>query len=426
MKTLARLGFVLILVLFIAGCDGQADEDGLPTEATPEPADRSDPWDEPGDWEDDDDDDDDATPPDGGPAFDPFAKGPYEIGNTTRLFIDSTRVDFYGQRQLLTEIWYPAAPETAEMEPDTIDKFMGKWADLVITIIGLVVTPEEKENLTKPTRSVREAPVAEGDPWPVVIFSHGNGGLRFQNMHLCEHLASHGFVVLAPDHTGNAAVTPLPSQLIIFNPLAMPFDFFWRQDDVAFLADTANWLNEHDNFGTFIGKLDAEHIAVGGHSFGAVTALEVARYDRRFDAVVSLSGFAFPMGFEGYTAPVLCMWGWEDRTLIELNIVQAKQAYEKIPTTKMWVGIRDCGHYSFTDSCDLVPSLIGHGDGCGEGHRHLDDSTFEFIDPETMYDLTNYYVLSFLSWALRGDDMWPTLTDNVWPEQITMYWSEGQ
>ncbi|MHA1568195.1 MAG: alpha/beta hydrolase family protein [Alphaproteobacteria bacterium] len=424
MKRFLLLLLLLVPALFFLTCDGQNNDEGVEYNYDPEPGDRSDPWDEPGDWNDDDAVDDDDTPP-GGPAFDPMAKGPYEVGNTTRLFVDNGRRDFWGDRQLLVDIWYPAAPETAGMEPDIVYNFLGKWFPLLEAIFGLVLPEGEMQNFYEPTRSVRDAPIAEGGPWPVAILGHGNGGIRFQNMHLCEHLASHGFVVISADHTGNAAVTPLPSDLIIYNPIAIPFEFIWRQSDIAFLIDTAYWLNDHDNFGTFIGKIDADRAAAIGHSFGAITSLEEAKHDTRIDAVVSLSGWAFPGFFENYTAPTLCFWGWEDRTLIELNVVQAMQTYEKIPVTKAWIGIRDAGHYSFTDVCDLIPTLMGNGDGCGIGHRHSDGSEFEFIEPEVMYDLTNYYVTAFLAWALRGDDTWDLTTTNIWPEQIHMYWSEN-
>ncbi len=56
------------------------------------------------------------------------------------------------------------------------------------------------------SHGVVRRPPAAGD-FPLVIYSHGNGGLRYVSAFLTEHLASHGFVVMAPDHTGNTAST---------------------------------------------------------------------------------------------------------------------------------------------------------------------------------------------------------------------------
>jgi hypothetical protein len=43
---------------------------------------------------------------------------------------------------------------------------------------------------------------------PVVLFSHGNMSFRYQSFFLTEHLARHGYVVVAPDHFGNTLDTP--------------------------------------------------------------------------------------------------------------------------------------------------------------------------------------------------------------------------
>ena len=47
------------------------------------------------------------------------------------------------------------------------------------------------------------APV-EG-PFPTAVFSHGNQALNDVSSFLMEHLASHGWLVLAPNHTGNTS-----------------------------------------------------------------------------------------------------------------------------------------------------------------------------------------------------------------------------
>ena len=40
-------------------------------------------------------------------------------------------------------------------------------------------------------------------PWPLALFSHGHQGYAENSSFLMAHLASHGWVVAAPDHTGN-------------------------------------------------------------------------------------------------------------------------------------------------------------------------------------------------------------------------------
>ena len=44
--------------------------------------------------------------------------------------------------------------------------------------------------------------------YPLVVFSHGSGGVRFQSYFLAEWLASHGYLVAAPDHAGDTVARP--------------------------------------------------------------------------------------------------------------------------------------------------------------------------------------------------------------------------
>src|SRR5205823_10055607 len=53
--------------------------------------------------------------------------------------------------------------------------------------------------------AVREAAVQPGR-LPLILYSHASGGHRRQAAFLCTHLASHGYLVAAADHTGNTAL----------------------------------------------------------------------------------------------------------------------------------------------------------------------------------------------------------------------------
>ncbi|KAK9462336.1 platelet-activating factor acetylhydrolase, isoform II-domain-containing protein [Lipomyces oligophaga] len=45
----------------------------------------------------------------------------------------------------------------------------------------------------------------EGQKWPVVLFSHGLGGTRNTYSQFCGSMASHGFIVIAPEHREHSA-----------------------------------------------------------------------------------------------------------------------------------------------------------------------------------------------------------------------------
>ena len=109
----------------------------------------------------------------------PDAPGRYAVGLSTVRMVDPARAD----RTLTVDIWYPA---------DRRSDAPTASLDLVFTRLALPGV-------------LAGAEAAKGS-FPLVVFSHGNGGVRFQSWFLMQALASHGFVVAAPDHAGNTAL----------------------------------------------------------------------------------------------------------------------------------------------------------------------------------------------------------------------------
>lgn len=345
--------------------------------------------------------------------YDPGEPGPYAVGNTTRIFMDTSRHDILtqGPRQLMTEIWYPVMPQDAIGEPDTPRAMLGPWADLVATVLGLVLPDEEVENFDRPLGSIRNAPLAPEGPYPVVIYSHGNAGIRFQAYTLCEHLASHGFIVAAPDHTGSAFVTALPDKLVIYNPLLSIFDFYVRPVDLMFLLDALVDLNVMDPQGMFSNTMDVGRVAISGHSYGGFAALETFRHDPRFSACIPFAGPDIPIVDEQIEQGLMSFVGMEDHTLgdyIPLHTL----IYEMMPAPKALLRVDRAGHYSFTNVCDLVPSIMGDGDGCGTAQSLWDDSEITFIDADIAWRIVNTYVTAWLAWRLKDEDFTDLLQVN--------------
>ena len=55
---------------------------------------------------------------------------------------------------------------------------------------------------------LRNVPISGEKKWPVLVFSHGLGCSRFAYSLICTDLASHGFVVAAPEHRdGSGSIT---------------------------------------------------------------------------------------------------------------------------------------------------------------------------------------------------------------------------
>lgn len=112
---------------------------------------------------------------------------------------------------------------------------------------------------------------AQGEYFPLLLFSHGNWSDRDRYDNLLQHWVSHGYVVVAPTHLDGRSMLRG-----IFNSLrhgqmglieARVEDLRWLLDQVPALGEA---LAPHNIV------IDDERIAITGHSFGAFTAQQFA------------------------------------------------------------------------------------------------------------------------------------------------------
>ncbi len=126
----------------------------------------------------------------------------------------------------------------------------------------------------------REVPVKiympkdSAGPFPVIIFSHGLGGSREGYKYLGEYWASHGFISIHPTHLGSDASVfrhSLHPLRALAEAAENPENSINRFEDISFIIDKLSELNAADTL--LKGKINLNEIGVGGHSFGAYTAL---------------------------------------------------------------------------------------------------------------------------------------------------------
>lgn len=339
-------------------------------------------------------------------APDPMQFGPFPVGVMTVDLYDDSRPDAVRGtgRWLRTEVWYPAVQAARDGEPATIV--------LMEQLDGIDLGDKEEVMRNAdippiPTAAVRDADIdATNGPYPVMLFSHGANGIRFQSVFFTVHLASHGYIVIAPDHDHNTLW-----DIIIhgFSGDSMADSVLKRPDDMIFLLDKlVAWNAEPGS--RFYGTVDEERVAVSGHSLGGVTAAAVACREPRIDAVVFHSPAIGPGlavgGCAGapFPVPSLTMGGTLDNTLAYCGQYCDYRNVLKGDQPKYLYELRNGGHFTFSDMCVLDLLSVAQELELGDEADHIlrDGCGEDNVPYETAHQTIDYYATAFLNGYIRG------------------------
>lgn len=248
-----------------------------------------------------------------------------------------------------------------------------------------------------------------GGPFPVIVFSHGYGSSDRGYEPLISYWTSYGYVCIRPSHADAAAprdvirealerpaprsqsrqrgitveqnVQPRNTMEAIWDKEREPQ---WRDRvlDVKLVLDSLADLEQR--FPELRGKMDRNQIGVGGHSYGALTAmlisgartfgsppLSMADPRVRSALVMSPQGTAqnrglTPQSWSDVHIPVMYMTGTNDRGAAESETPEwRRQAFEYSPPgEKYFVLIPGASHMSFTGGLgvfDLPPEMPRQG-----------------------------------------------------------------
>lgn len=305
----------------------------------------------------------------------PDVSGPYAVGTSTVFLTDEHRMEVYGPdpgtlRQLPVQVWYPAEP--------TDDAKPARWL-----VDGRGVTAAAAREAGFPgftldhlrlveSHAVAEAPIAQGGPFPVVVYAHGWRGSRDIHASQLESLASRGYIVAAADHTYAALATVLPGGVIAeLDPAALPAGASTDEYDQAaarlvetFAADldlvldavldgralgsllaaprdgetTAERSAEPDDAVTARPRLEAtvdtDRVAVIGHSTGGGAAYLFCSRDRRCDGVVGYDPWVEPI-------PDEVIGGTFDRPLLSLSSEEWDRTENDVRLRRLHAGAAD-------------------------------------------------------------------------------------
>ncbi len=343
----------------------------------------------------------------------PRASGAYQVGTTIYTLTDESRAEIYsGQdeaRRFKIQIWYPSKPRPSDKPAPWIaraDIFSPAISDLLklppffLDHLALVQTP-----------ALQDAPIAPSSTqYPLIVFSHGWKGFAAQNTVQAIQLASHGYVVVALQHTYGAVTTVFDDGTIApNNPDALPdgepdeiYDTAARKLANQWAGDISYALDflageDQDTNSPFHKALDLTRIGVYGHSTGGGAAIQFCGTDSRCKALLGMDPFMRPVSLEvlasGTPQPSFFMFsqGW----IADMGNSKSNNLFHKFlihDANNMGVlTIEGAKHYDFSDLPMLSPIASQLGlKGPINGQR--------------VTTIVNDYLLSFFDLTLRGQE----------------------
>jgi predicted dienelactone hydrolase len=278
-----------------------------------------------------------------------------------------------------------------------------------------------------PSHSRRDAPArADGRPFPVLLNSPGMDDTTGWSTAQAEDLASHGYIVVAINHTHEAFAVqfpdghtehsrvPLDSPPHVLPDLLLPT----RVADTRFVLDRLTTATEQPGRAGLpqhlAEDLDLSKVGMFGHSLGGSTTVQTMRDDHRVRAGVDLDGpILGSVAADGLDRPLLMLasdtspWfgnpGWEPRWATNTGI--------KIP-----LRIAGTQHMSLCDQQIILPQLTAAG--LLEPAKKAE--AVGTIDSVRSIDLQRAYLLAYFDATFNqpGADIPQTIARLAQPEML--------
>jgi dienelactone hydrolase len=318
----------------------------------------------------------------------PGPTGTSPVGTSSVRLVDTSRVDGFAPtpraRELVARFWYPAAGGGTVRTP----YYAPPVAALYANLLKLPAT-----TLTSVSTPARSDARAQGGRHPVVLFSAGWGVESMYYTELLTDLASHGYVVVAVDHTYEVSVQ-FPGGRFVPARDIPEFDGSsdrTRVADIRFVLGQLKWI---DREGPLAGRLDLSHIAMVGHSAGGATVASVMQVDRRVIAGVDIDG-TLRGGVEKVGLDRPFMFLRAHRGKVDDVFMNAVQFRTKQTGPLVTATFKHVQHLGFSDFMVLVPQLEKQLPGL----RQL--IPIGTADPARTVAAQRVYVRAFLDTYLR-------------------------
>src|SRR3569623_1726737 len=345
----------------------------------------------------------------------PTPTGPYAIGTLTYHWTDPSRADFgdpSARRELMVQVWYPAAPSPGAAHDTYIQDDM-HFGPLPGTPFPAFFSTHLNQVRTN---ALKAAPVATGGgSFPVLIFSPGAEGVRQHNTFEVEELVSHGYVVAGIDHPRAAREVVFPDgRRVEFDPKLVDVPriltdeafgegiYAYLAGDVSFALDQLTGLNVADPNGILTGRLDVGHAGMLGDSLGGLVGDEACRTDPRLKACLTMDVFVprdviaagrrQPALWIASDAASMAQEGWPQWE-VDLHQQTTQAAYEAAHADAYFVHVPGMFHLNFTAFPNTLAAPVARA-------LHLIGP----IDWRRGHDIVNAYALAFFDRYLEAKD----------------------
>ena len=341
----------------------------------------------------------------------PTPTGPYAIATDIRHLVDKSRQDRFsdrpdGARELMIQIWYPAAgSERGPLAPYVDKRITSLW--------------DSRLALVKTHAHLRGRLSHSQSKYPLLLYAPSWIGLRTESTIQVEELASHGYIVVTIDHPFLSSVTIFPDGRIARRKFSGDEDYSSqaaferfirtadeqveiRSRDVSFVLDSLEKLDANDPAGLLTGHIELGSIGIFGSSFGGTTAAETCWLDQRFKAGADLDGMIAGASLKrGTRVPFLFMFENDDPALSpeidlarleparrrEIEFTRGQFARVKDSLSKYggyWMTIQKANHLNFFDFPFFSPLKQPN------------------VDPTTVSRIIGRYLLAFFDKHLMG------------------------
>ena len=311
--------------------------------------------------------------------------GPYQVGVTSRQWIDENREEFYtddpnDNKTVTVWIWYPADVEENIEPAPYLEEPEKYWAiDDLSLQLGTTRAEVEAYMSTLVLSAYQDAPVSTAmTQYPVVVYFDPLSGLPINQSAQVQDLASHGYIVVSILHAYGFDVA-FGEQMSV-GDASFDYSFVnWMDNalpDVSFTIDQLEKLNSEEQFAQ---RLDLDNIGLSGYSLGGSIAAMATAEDDRIKAAISQDGLPPDFDFARIHQPYL---------IFEVD-GDFQDAFVQFAGPTYLVTSDQLIHDSFSDDIYWPHNL---------------DLPPEIVDASRGTQIINAYVIAFFNHYLKGEN----------------------